>query len=180
MTDKTLKEYLIHYGILTCNSTPTIPNITDLGFHWSDVTRLIDNHELFYCKAYKNRTTYLSPEVYYLLKQCKKQKPMSAESQEIHQLLKNNTMETSELKAFSFMQQSEYKKAFDFLLKERYITAIQNGRFINPNWSTFVYTAAENWEAYTPETVCTTDPVEQLTTILQSFMTEKEVRNFLK
>lgn len=180
MPEKTLKEYLTHYGLLTCNSTPIMPNITDLGFSWSDVTHLIDTHELFYCKAYKNRTTYFSPEVYYLLKQYKKQKPMNKEAEQIYQLLTKNEMETNELKAFSFMKQTEYKKAFDFLLKERYITASQNGRILNPNWSTFVYTTATNWEAYTPEVPQKGDASERLTTILSSFMTEKEIHRFLK
>lgn len=180
MPDKSLKEYLNHYGMLACNSTPTMPNITDLGFGWSDATKLIDAHELFYCKSYKNRTTYLSPEAYYLIKQCKQQKPMTEEAAQIYRLLEKNEMETSELKTFSFMKLTEYKRAFDFLLKERYITAIQNGRIINPNWSTFVYAAAEKWEAYTPEPVLSSEPIERLTTLLSTFMTEKEIRQFLK
>lgn len=180
MTDKTLKGYLTHYGVLTCNSTPIMPNITDLGFHWSDVTSLIDTHELFYCKSYKNRTTYLSPEAYYLMKQCKPQKTMSKEAAQIYRLLEKNDMETYELKTFSFMKQDEYKKAFDFLLKERYITAIQNGRILNPNWSTFVYTTAEKWEAHTPQPRLSSEPIERLTTLLSVFMTEKEIQRFLK
>lgn len=179
MTDKSLKEHLAHFGLLTCNSTSTMPNITDLGFDWSDATNLIDKHELFYCKSYKNRTTYLSPEAYYLIKKYKKQKPMNTQAKQIYQLLEQNEMETIELKAFSFMKQTEYKKAFDFLLKERYITAIRNGRILNPNWSTYVYAAAEKWESYTPEPTVGPNSKEQLIALLSVFMTDREIKNFL-
>ena len=55
-----LLEYLENYGILLCNTNPELPALEDIGCTWGDVTALIDRQELFYCKAFKKRTTYLS------------------------------------------------------------------------------------------------------------------------
>ena len=61
--------YLEKHGILLCNQNPLLPSLEDIGCSWSDVVELIDNHQLFYCKVFQKRTTYLSAEAYYRLKQ---------------------------------------------------------------------------------------------------------------
>ena len=71
-----LQSYLGDNGILLCNRNPDLPALEDVGCTWQDVTELIDRHELFYSKAFRKRTTYLSPEAYYLLKAAKPQKPL--------------------------------------------------------------------------------------------------------
>lgn len=63
-----LLNYLEHNGILLCNQNPFLPALEDIGCSWNDVVELIDNHQLFYCKVFQKRTTYLSAECYYLLK----------------------------------------------------------------------------------------------------------------
>lgn len=63
-----LLSYLQINGILLCNANPYLPALEDIRCSWNDMTELIDSHQLFYCKAFRKRTTYLSAEVYYLLK----------------------------------------------------------------------------------------------------------------
>lgn len=65
-----LLDYLNYAGILTCNENQYLPCISDIGCGMQDVSDLIDSYDLFYCKAYRKRTTYLSREAYFLLKQC--------------------------------------------------------------------------------------------------------------
>lgn len=58
-----LRDYIDYAGILTCNVNPYLPSLSDIGCDWSDAVALIDSHDLFYCKAYRKRTTYLSRHV---------------------------------------------------------------------------------------------------------------------
>ena len=71
MRTNPLQSYLEINGILLCNRNPDLPALEDVGCTWQDVTELIDQHKLFYSKAFRKRTTYLSPEAYYLLKAVK-------------------------------------------------------------------------------------------------------------
>ncbi len=175
-----LKEYLDFAGILTCNVNVYLPSLSDIGCEWGDVTALIDSHGLFYCKAYRKRTTYLSNTVYFLLKQCKPQKPMNDSARWIYELLeKNGPMETETLKPLSNMESKSFAQTFDFLLENRYITAYQNGKVLNPNWSTFLYSTAEVWEECVKVRGEEENPEVSLKTILTRTMPEAEFQKFI-
>lgn len=47
-----LQSYLEINGILLCNRNPDLPALEDVGCTWQDVTELIDQHKLFYSKAF--------------------------------------------------------------------------------------------------------------------------------
>ncbi len=142
-----LRNYLDYAGILTCNVTPYLPALFDIGCEWADAVALIDSHELFYCKSYRKRTTYLSNCVSFLLRQCRAQKTMYADAAVIYDILKQTgPLQTSELKLLARMDSGIFSKAINFLLENMYITACKNGDFLNPNWSTLVYITTEDWE----------------------------------
>lgn len=175
-----LKDYLHFAGILTCNDNPYLPSLADIGCGWEDVTALIDAHELFYCKAYRKRTTYLSNEVYFLLKQCRAQKPLYDEARKIYELLKSaEPLEISEIKSAVLMPSAAFSKVFNFLLENIYITAFQNGKILNPSWSTFIYSTAEYWEHSVKKAPETADARSQLKNILLTTMPEKEFEKFI-
>ena len=143
-----LQSYLGDNGILLCNRNPDLPALEDVGCTWQDVTELIDRHELFYSKAFRKRTTYLSPEAYYLLKAAKPQKPLIPPAEHILSLLGNGSIaETAFLKQVCGLSSREYRDGFDFLLQNLYITAMANGAVLNESWSTFRYGTAQAWEA---------------------------------
>lgn len=176
-----LIEYLNFAGILTCNVNPYLPSLSDIGCGWGDVTALIDAHELFYCKAYRKRTTYLSNKVYFLLKQCRAQKPLDKKARRIYELLKGMEFgEIADLKAAACMEPKTFSKAFDLLLESCSITAFKNGKTLNPNWSTFVYSTAETWEKYAEKVPAAGDAKAELKSILLTTMSEKEFEKFIK
>lgn len=80
------------YGILLCNTNPDLPALEDIGCGWGDVTELIDRQELFYCKAFRKRTTYLSKETYYLLKEVRQKKPLTPWLDSDKELIPFNTV----------------------------------------------------------------------------------------
>ena len=170
-----LSDYLSAHGILACNLNPYLPALEDIGCSWSDAMALIDAHGLFYCKAFRQRTTYLSPEAYYLLKQCRKPRPMEPGGRAIYELLHSGPpIDTKALKRFSCLPPKEYSKAFSALLEDMAITAINSGQALNPNWSTLVYSTADAWEAFVPPPTPAADPAAALWRILSSSMPESD------
>lgn len=170
-----LRIWLRENGILLCNTNPQLPALEDIGCTWQEVTELIDSHEVFYSKVFQGRTTYLSVEAYYLLKEVKKQKPLTEPARRIWELLRKSPgSETELLKEISALPSKEYQKGFDFLLKNLYVTALQNGRRLNDNWSSFLYGTAEQWESNVPNRFSCDDPRERLWEILSGVMTEKQ------
>ena len=170
-----LLDYINRNGILLCNTSTELPSLVSLGYSWENITGLIDLHEIFYSKVYKKRVTYLSREVYLLLRKCKPQKAMDPYSKQIYELLKRlETSEKEELKLKANMETKDFDKAFDFLLENLYITAFINGKYLNPNWSTFVYSTSERWEKEVIKLHFHGDPKPRLEAILLKNMQEKD------
>ena len=176
-----LKAYLDYAGILLCNVNPHLPSLSDLDCQWTDATGLIDDHGLFYCKAYRKRTTYLSEEAYFLLKQCRRRKPLKGASERLYELIQESgPLETDQLKALAGMEGPAFTKAFDFLLENLYVTAFRNGRILNPNWSTFVYSTAEAWEEAAAKPSLIGEPWARLQELLLKTMPLSELERLVK
>lgn len=179
--ERKLKEYLDYAGIITCNVNSYLPSLSDIGCGWSDAVALINSHELFYCKAYRKRTTYLSRQSYFLLKQCLSKKPLNSDAAIIYDILKQiGPLQTAELKLLTRMETSCFSKAADLLLENMYITAYKNGEFLNPNWSTLIYSTAESWEKCVEIPSVKSNVREELKMILTRTMSEKEFERFVK
>jgi hypothetical protein len=173
-----LLKYLQKYGILLCNTNPDLPALEDIGCGWSDVTELIDRRELFYCKAFRKRTTYLSKETYYLLKEVRQKKPLTPPAQRIYAILENGAeVETGFIKAVSGLDRKAYREGFDFLLQNLYVTALRNGKPLNESWSTFLYAAAAEWEKRAPGPPPVENAAARLWEILSQTMTERQFRS---
>lgn len=140
-----LKEYLESHGILLCNANDELPSLCGLGYSMENIIGLIVLHQVFYCKAYKKRSTYLSVRAYQLLARCKTRKELYPEAAAIyHELKKYDYVDKDELKHNIDMDKKTYDKAFDFLLENLYITAYA-GKRINSNWYSYLYCSAERW-----------------------------------
>ena len=130
---------------------------------------------LFYCKAFRKRTTYLSPGAYYLLKQCRSPRTMEPSSRSIYELLHSGPpIDTKALKRYPCLPPTEYSKAFNVLLEDMAVTAIGSGQTLNPNWSTLVYGTANAWEAVVPAPPSAADPAAALWRIFSPSMQESD------
>lgn len=176
-----MKEYLDTMGILGCNVNPWLPALDDVGLCWRDMTQALDRHAFFYTKAYRHRVAYLSPRVYYLLKSCRPQKPLTGDGLAVYTILEQaGPMETEDLRRLSGLSTPRYVKAFDFLLENLYATALRNGHYINENWSGLFYCTAEAWEACVPAPERSGDPAAELYAILGRSLPEAEVARLLR
>lgn len=176
-----LQGYLEANGILLCNRNPDLPALEDAGYTWQDVTELIGQHKLFYSKAFRKRTTYLSPEAYYLLKAVKPRKPLTPAAEHILSLLDNGSIaETAFLKQVCGLSPKEYRDGFDFLLQNLSITAVANGAALNENWSAFQYGTAQMWEALSPPPPPCKDPKARLWELLRPTVPERCFRSLIR
>lgn len=78
------------------------------------------------------------------------------------------------------MDQRTLLTAMDFLLEELYITAIGNGHWLNPNWSTYRYGTAEARENASSSQPEEADPKETLMEFLSWSMPEEEIRRLIR
>lgn len=180
-----LKAYLEKMGILSCNDNPWLPSLSDIGCVWEDVTALIDTHTLFYCKAYRRRTVYLSNRAYFLLKACRTPGPMPEKAAALYRLFEEaGPIAMAEAKTLAHMQPEEFSRACAQLLENCRITAFQNGKILNPNWSAFIYSTAPAWEAAAdvPDGIpgSSDEAREELKKLLLRSMPEKETERLLR
>lgn len=179
-----LEEYLLKMGILSCNDNPYLPSLSDIGCVWEDVTALIDAHAIFYCKAYRNRTVYLSPEAYTLLCACRTPQKCSPDAKTVYELLRElGPVSKKALKPLCRLEPSRFEKAFGRLLEQCRITAFRNGRVLTPNWSSFVYSTDQAWAAAAglPDKVMACrEAMPKLKKLLLRSMPEKELERLLR
>ena len=175
-----LLEYLTQYGILLCNANAHLPSLETIGCTWQNAAALIDSHQLFYCKAFQNRTTYLSAEVYYLLKAVKQKPPLTGPAETLYSVLQEAPgLDTAILKRTSGLSPKAYQAGFSFLLQNLYITALQNGKQLTDNWSTFYYGTAAEWERHCPNTFDPEDPLRRLQDILSRTMSDRLIQRLV-
>ena len=182
MSSAQLKHYLNATGILACNTDIHLRCLEDIGCSWADAVELIEKKEIFLSKVYRKRTVYLSPKVYHLFKQCRAQRPMPGPARRLYEILQGIPcgLETGELRELAQMDQRTLLTAMDFLLEELYITAVGNGRWLNPNWSTYRYGTAEHWEAAAEPRSEVEDPRGTLMEFLSWSMPEEEIRRLIR
>lgn len=182
MSASQLKKYLDSAGILACNTDPELRSLESVGCSWTDAAELIAKKELFLCKVYHKRTVCLSSRVYYLLKQCREQRPMTEVAAQIYQILREKPegVELGELRELAGMDQRTLLAAVDFLLEELYITAVGTGHWLNPSWPTYRYGTAESWERGTHlKTEDEEYPREILQELLSWSLPQNEVERLL-
>ena len=54
--------------MLLCNQSAQLPYLELVGGDWNAIVSLMEGGNAFYSRFYKNRVTYLSPDLYYALK----------------------------------------------------------------------------------------------------------------
>lgn len=180
MSSEGMGQYLADFGILACNENPWLPGLDVLGFTWADAVALIDRQEVFVSKAWRRRTAYLSPEVYFLFKECRTYQPMPTDAAALYDILLSAPMESADLKRLVPLEKRAYDKALEFLLEQCYVTVLRNGTWKTSHWSSYVYGTAGTWEALAHRPAPNADPKAALTAILRRTMPEREVAKLLE
>lgn len=175
-----LADYIDMNGILLCNENRELPSLCELGYNMENIIELIKLHQVFYCKVYKKRSTYLSIKAYHLLRRTKTVKELPSDAEVIYnEMKKYNLVDKDDLKESLHMEKKIFDKAFDFLLENLYITAY-SGKRINPSWYSYLYCTAEQWAKEVPGLHFNGNPKEELWKIVSKKMNEKNFNMFCK
>ncbi|MDT8717678.1 hypothetical protein IAI10_13485 [Clostridium sp. 19966] len=175
-----LADYIDMNGILLCNDNKELPSLCGLGYSMENIISLIEAHQVFYCKAYKKRSTYLSIKAYQLLSGIKPIKPLTSESQTIYnEIKKYDFVDKDALKNELNIEKKTFDKAFDFLLENLYITAY-SGKRINSSWYSYLYCTNDRWKKEISALHFNGNPKEELWKVLGRNMNQKDFNTFCK
>lgn len=175
-----LKEYIDSHGILLCNDNSDLPSLCSLGYNMENIIGLIELKQVFYCKAYKKRSTYLSVRAYQLLKRTRTAKELYSEAKMIYNDIKRyDYIDKEEFKTNYDMDKKVFDKAFDFLLENLYITAYA-GKRLNPNWYSYLYCSFERFEKEVAGLHYHGNAKEALWKLVGTYMSEKDFNSFCK
>lgn len=146
-----LQNYMKNYGILTCNLNKYLPSIDDVGGNLNAIITLIEQREIFQCKVYRKRITYLSKELYYLLKPHKQHTDsLPYYSKKIFKFLSEfGPANTTIIKNMLFLSNKTFSKYLSVLLQEMLVTVIKKNNTINQTWASFVWGTYTDWEKTT-------------------------------
>jgi hypothetical protein len=174
-----LNNYLEMFGILLCNLNSHLPSIDQVGGNWNSIIALIEHREVFYCKVFRKRTTYLSKELYFLMKPHKQRKSsLENESRKILDFLyEYGPANTTTIKNFLFLSNKTFAMNFDVLLDEMLVTAIKKDKDINQNWSSFIWGTYEEWEKTTDYTRAQDD--DYMVELLLRSLSRKEIHKLM-
>lgn len=141
---------------------------------------LIEQKKVFYCKAYKKRSTYLSVMAYQYLNRCLSKKPLTVDAKKILDAMKGKSfVDKDELHIALAMEKKSFDRAFDFLLENLYVTAV-GGKKLNPNWYAYLYCTAEIWKHGVEGLHFNGDSRNALWKIVSKEMSGKDFKAFAK
>lgn len=144
---KTIRKEINKCGILLLNSTPEVSNIIDLGGDWNLVMYLIEEREIFVSKLYKGRTTYLSREMYYMLKEKIQNTDLNEDESRVFSFIESNdNVDTKILKLTLGYESKGLNKILGSLQKKLMITVLKKGGTLSKSCSTYFWGTYSQWE----------------------------------
>lgn len=87
--------------------------------------------------------------------------------------------DTALMKRLSGLPPRDFQQGFQWLLRNLWITAVQNGTARNESWSTFLYGTAADWERDAPQAAPVDAPRKRLEEILSRTMTARQIQSLL-
>lgn len=178
-----LRTYFACNHILLCNDNAYLPSLNDAGGDWNAIIHLIEAREAVYSKAYRKRTAYLSPALYAMLKPYKQRfNRLPEESRRIYDFLcACGPKSTQEIKNALLLSGKSFSAAFDPLLQELLVTAMERDRTMNETWSSFLWGTSAQWEDTLAHPLPKVDASEaNLIALLSHLMPQKEIAALTK
>jgi len=177
-----LQSYFIDRGLLLCNDDGNLPSKRTVGGDWNSIVALMERGEVFYCKLYKNKVTYLSREMYYQIKPYKQRiDNMSDNSKMVYEFIKAVDMaSTKEIKAALAMSSGKFNAALNELCRELLITAVRREKTLNDNgWCSFYWGVSCSWEKLKPLPKIQVER-DRIYDLLFGMIGEKEIERLLR
>lgn len=178
--EERLLDIIDQNGFLLVNKHNYLPSLDESGFTMQNIISLIRKHQVFYSKVFNKKPIYLSIKVYQLLKRVKKQKPLDDIAKMIlKEMAKYETADKEEIKNNLGFETKTFNKAFDHLLEEMLITAI-DGKKLTTNWYSYLYTTTDRFDKHIDSLHFKGDAKEELWSILKKTMDQKDFERLIK
>ncbi|WP_202708858.1 hypothetical protein [Sporosalibacterium faouarense] len=142
-----IEEILKENGFIMLNNNSTYPSICDYGGGWEEYVKLIEEKKGFSSILIDNKTTLLSPTLYYALKESRKGEELENNEERLMEFIESNQpVSMNVVKMCVFMDKIEIKKTVKSLQKKFMITVLREGMRLNKNWGTYLWGTSKKWE----------------------------------
>ncbi len=179
-----LKSEIQSMGMLFLNVNRYFPSVCGLGGDWDTIMSLIEDREVFFSKLYKNRTTYLSKEMYFYLKRFKQRGRLSETEQKICNFLdESNGADSEIIKSCLLLSDKAFDIAMNRLLRDLHVTVLSRGKRLNEQWTTLVWGTYRQWEEDCSMSECCLSDVQcrdEIIKILSKNLTTSEINKILE
>ena len=147
-----LKHYFTQNGMLLCNQSAELPYLELVGGDWNAIVSLLESGDAFYSRAFKNRVTYLSPELYFALKPHRRRLDRLDETslRLLAFLQAAGEANAEQMQQQCMLEKKAQAEALNQLVYELFVTVIRRDVTRNETWCTFTYGPSERWEAKQP------------------------------
>ena len=158
-----------------------MPYLELVGGDWNAIVSLLESGDAHYSRFYKNRVTYLSPALYFALKQHRRREErLTQDSARLLAFLRAaGEATTPQMQAECMLEHKALTQALNLLVSELFVTVLRRDVTFNETWCSFVYGPAERWEEkQSRENIApSVDEAEQL---LLRQVSQKQVVSLLK
>ena len=176
-----LERYFSQNALLLCNRSDELPYLELAGGDWNAIVSLLERGDVFYSRLFKNRVTYLSPELYFALKPYRRRlERLDANSLRLLDFLQAAGEASAEqMQQQCLLEKKTQAEALNRLVCELFVTVIRRDVTRNETWCTFTYGPAERWETKQPREKHTPN-VGEAEQILLRQLSQKQVQSLLK
>ena len=135
--------------MLLCNESVELPYLELIGGDWNAIVSLLESGNAFYSRLFKNRVTYLSPELYFAIKpHRRRQERLDANSARLLAFFKSaGEANAEQMQQQCMLEKKAQVEALNRLVYELFVTVLRRDVTRNETWCTFTYGPSELWEA---------------------------------
>ena len=182
--DEQARAALIAYfgenGLLLCNENPALPYLDFVGGNWNAIVSLMESGDVFHCRLFHHRVTYLSRALYFAMKPYRRRMHrLDAISIRLLAFLRAvGEANAEEMQTACQLEKPAQTKALELLVDEMFVTVSSRDKTIHETWCTFCYCPAECWEekGFIPSQ----QEMDRALNQLRNHFTEKQIKNLFQ
>lgn len=164
-------------GFILMNENNKYLSICAMGGGWHEAIRLIDERKAFLTKLIDEKSTFISPKLYYAVKACQGLPAFDEEERLVYEFIEQNEpVGTKFIKACLPIQEKELDKALKTLQNKLLVTAIGEERRLNENWGSYLWGTAKTWERGCSDRYEFKNPREVVEKQLSGKISDKKLR----
>ncbi|SCZ05846.1 AlkZ-related protein [Alkaliphilus peptidifermentans] len=172
-----VQQLLNNNGFIMLNENQKYPSICEYGGGWQEAIYLINTRKVFLTKLIEDKSTFISPKLYYAIRACQGLSKMKDNERYVYEFIQlNEPVDMKFIRLGLPIEVTELKKAMKTLQNKLMITAIGEAKSISNNWGVYLWGTSETWERESKGEYIFENPQE----IIVEMLAEKISDNKLK